>query len=307
MRLGLCCTFVEEPIRFRRTTARYLLRLAEEERRDFLRTLLGDNAEALRTALEWCAAQGVGAFRLSSQLFPVYTHPEAGYRLETIDPAGEIRAAFLRTGALARKLGLRLSLHPDPFVVLGSSSEAVVRKSVEEIEYHAELAALVGAGQLTIHGGGAQGGKDKALDRLRRGLDLLRPGTRALLALENDDKIYTVVDLLPFCLREGIPLVYDVHHHRCNADGLGEEEAADACFSTWGEREPWAHVSSPRGGWGGPTPRLHADYIDPDDFPKAWLGRALTVDVEAKAKELAVLKLMGDLGLRMHPEPPLLA
>lgn len=301
MRLGLCCTFLEQPIHFRRTTARYLSPLAEDERSAFLRALLGDNAAALRSALEWCAAHGVGAFRLSSQIFPVYTHPEVGYRLESLDPSGEIRAAYLRAGALARRLGIRLSLHPDPFVVLGSSSEEVVQKSVEEIEYHAEVAALVGAAQLTIHGGGAQGGKEEALVRLRRGLAQLRPRTRALLVLENDDKIYTVADLLPLCRQEGIPLVYDVHHHRCNPDGLGEEEAAEACFATWGEREPWAHVSSPRDGWEGPKPRLHADYIDPDDFPKSWLGRTLTVDVEAKAKELAVLKLARDLGLGTGP------
>lgn len=303
MRLGLCCTFVEEPIRFRRTTARYLSRLAEGERFDFLRKLLHDNAAALRAAVAWCAGHGVGAFRLSSQIFPVYPHPEVGYRLEALDPSGEIRGAFLQAGALARHLDIRLSLHPDPFVVLGSSSEEVVRRSLEEIEYQAKVAHLVGAAQLTIHGGGAQGGKVQSLDRLRRGLDRLLPGTRALLALENDDKIYTVADLLPLCRREGIPLVYDVHHHRCLPDGIGEEEAAESCFATWGEREPWAHVSSPRGGWAGPHPRLHADTIDPADFPRSWLGRSLTVDVEAKAKELAVLELARDLGLGTSTEP----
>lgn len=304
MRLGLCCTFLEQPIRFRRSTARYLATLTPKARTAFLQQLLGDNAAALREAIAWCAGHGIGAFRLSSQIFPVYTHPEVGYRLETLDPRGAIREAYLAAGAAARAHGLRLSLHPDPFVVLGSASEEVARRSLEEIEYHAEVAALVGAAQLTIHGGGAQGGKDAALGRLRRNLASLRPATRALLALENDDKIYTVADLLPLCRSEGLPLVYDVHHHRTHPDGLAEEEAWEACFATWGEREPWAHVSSPRGGWAAPNPRLHADYIDPADFPRPWVGRALTVDVEAKAKELAVLRLAADLGLRPPAEIP---
>lgn len=94
----------------------------------------------------------------------------------------------------------------------------------------------------------------------------------------------------------GLPLVYDVHHHRCLPDRLDEEEATEAAASTWGGREPWVHLSSPRGGWGSANPRLHADCIDPEDLPTAWRGRRMTVDVEAKAKERAVLALAAHLG-----------
>lgn len=297
MRLGLCCTFLREPIRFRRTTARYLSRLDPPARAEFLRELLLHNAEALEKAVAWCADHGILAFRLSSHLLPVYTHPEVGYRLDAIDGTGTIRERLAAAGALARALGVRLSLHPDPFVVLGSPNDRAVRNSIEELEYHGLLARIVGAEQVTIHAGGAPGGKAASLARLRANLDRLRPATRALLALENDDRTYTVADLLPLCHAEGIPLVFDVHHHRVHGDGSSEDEAAEACFATWKGREPWAHVSSPRGGWEGPTPRLHADYVDPSDVPRDWPARRLTVDVEAKAKELAVLRLQRDLGL----------
>ncbi len=70
-----------------------------------------------------------------------------------------------------------------------------------------------------------------------------------------------------------------------------EDEALAAAAATWGAAEPWAHVSSPLGGWTARDPRVHADYIAPADVPRAWLGRRLTVDVEAKAKERAVLRL----------------
>jgi UV DNA damage endonuclease len=66
-------------------------------------------------------------------------------------------------------------------------------------------------------------------------------------------------------------------------------------FATWGDREPYAHLSSPRDGWESPNPRAHADYIDPADFPEFWLDRTITVDVEAKAKERAVLALKEEL------------
>ncbi|MEZ6124992.1 MAG: GIY-YIG nuclease family protein [Planctomycetaceae bacterium] len=38
-------------------------------------------------------------------------------------------------------------------------------------------------------------------------------------------------------------------------------------------------------------PARHHDFIDPEDFPECWRGLNITVEVEAKAKELAVLKL----------------
>ena len=60
-------------------------------------------------------------------------------------------------------------------------------------------------------------------------------------------------------------------------------------------REPYCHLSSPRAGWQGSDPKPHADYIDPEDFPDSWQGWKMTVDVEAKAKEMAVVRLMADL------------
>src|SRR5207248_1036870 len=139
----------------------------------------------------------------------------------------------------ARRSDVRLSFHPDQFVVPGSLSPAVSRSSLGELEHQAEMAVLVGAEQLTIHGGGAQGGKGPALDRLRAALDRLSPRGRALVVLENDDRTYTPADLLPVCRASGLRFVYDVHHHRCLPDGLDVHEATAAAIETWRGREPW--------------------------------------------------------------------
>jgi len=291
MRLGLCCGFVGQPIHFRTTTARHAATLAPKPRRAFLLQIARDNAATLARGVDWCAAHGVGAFRVTSELLPLYTHPRFGYTLDALDPTGALHEAFGAVAAHACRGEVRLSFHPDQFVVLGSARPEVVAGSIAELEYQATIAALIGAEQLTIHGGGAVGGKPAALDRLARGLDRLSEGARVRIALENDDRIYTVEDLLPLCRRARVPLVYDVHHHRCNPDGLDAGDALDAAAATWGRREPWAHLSSPLGGWRAPNPRLHADFIAPRDLPPSWLGRRLTVDVEAKAKERAVLRL----------------
>lgn len=311
LRLGHCCSFLEEPIKFRRTTVRYASTLKLAARRQHYREIAQHNAEALHDALAYCVRHGIGAFRLCNHILPVPTHPKVGYRLEQLDKSGDIRATLEAAGEKARQGKLRLSMHPDQFVVLGSATEASVDNSLTELELQAEVAALVGAEQLTVHGGGAAGGKPAALERLRRGLDRLSESARALVAFENDDRTFHVEDLLPICRADGVPLVYDVHHHRCLPDGLSVEEATEAAAETWRGREPWAHLSSPKLGWNGSDPRPHADYIDPADVPRFWLDRAMTVDVEAKAKELAVLRLQtwlkrrrGKPSATTSPSPP---
>jgi UV DNA damage endonuclease len=112
--------------------------------------------------------------------------------------------------------------------------------------------------------------------------------------LENDDRSYTPTDLFEFCVSEPLPLVYDAHHHRVNPDGLSTSVATKLALETW-NREPLLHISSPRSGWRGPNPQHHHDYIDVKDFPRCWRGVTATVEVEAKAKELAVVQLMKDL------------
>ena len=91
-----------------------------------------------------------------------------------------------------------------------------------------------------------------------------------------------------------MPLVYDVHHHRCNPDGMSVEQATKKALATW-NREPMFHISSPIEGWDGPKPERHHDFIDVKDFPTCWRRKKITVEVEAKAKEVAVEKLSGEL------------
>jgi UV DNA damage endonuclease len=212
------------------------------------------NGLALLAALKFCHDQGIGCFRINSQIMPLRTHPDVGYRVEDLPNARTIVDGFRACGEFAAKHRLRITFHPDQFVVLSSPHPSVLRSSLDEIEYQAEVAEWVGADVITIHGGGAYGDKTAAINRLRRNLDRLSSRARRRLSIENDDKIYTPADLLPLCQTEGIPLVYDVHQ-----------------------------------------PERHHDFIDAKDFPKCWRGLDLTVEVEAKAKEVAVLRLAKQL------------
>ena len=215
-------------------------------------------------------------------------------RSRSLPNGAEIVRCFQECGAFARQSQLRTCFHPDQFVVLNSPRPEVVEASIRELEYQCEVAEWVGADVVNIHGGGAYGDKPKALGDFARNLSRLSPRARRRLTVENDDKIFAPADLLPICRAEGLPLVYDVHHHRCHRDELSVEEATERAVATW-DREPLFHISSPLAGWRGPQPERHHDFIDVNDFPDCWCDLDLTVEVEAKAKEIAVLKLRQEL------------
>lgn len=246
------------------------------------------NAEALRNAIVACRLLQIKAYRIPSSLLPLATHLDWLYGVEQL--ADATVALYREAGELARADGVRLSFHPDQFVVLGSLRPEVTDASLRDLKMHGDLSELVGADVINLHAGGAYGDKALALKRVARTINRLPDTVRRRLTLENDDRVYHVQDLLPLCRAEGVPLTYDVHHHRCLSDGLTVAEASDLAMQTW-NREPLFHLSSPRDGWGASNPRRHADLIDIRDWPPEWSAAQLTVDVEAKSKELAVLDL----------------
>jgi len=290
LRLGLCCLFVREPIRFRTVTAARLQPMLSARRLEWLSQLALDNAAALEQALHYCAAHGIGDFRINSQFFPLKTHPQLGYELVQLPDWPCLREHLGRCREYAAMHDLRLTFHPDQFVLLNSPRTEVMSASLRELAAQNELAELVGADVINLHGGGGYGDKPAALRRLENAIRDLPSALRQRLTLENDDRIFTPSDLLPVCRSTGIPLVYDVHHHRCLSDGMTEREATVAALTTW-NREPLFHLSSPRDGWKSRNSRWHHDYIHWADFPDDWRHLPITIEVEAKAKELAVLRL----------------
>jgi UV DNA damage endonuclease len=288
---------LEQPIKFRNTTVKAISGMERDAALEKLSGLCLANAEALRQSLQFCADNGIGCFRINSQILPVKTHAECGYDVFDLPEGDEIVQRFKACGEFARTHDIRTCFHPDQFVVMNSPRPDVVDRSIAELEYQSEIAEWVGADVVNIHGGGGYGDKPDALARFARNLSRLSDRARSRLTVENDDTTYSPSELLPLCQAEGIPLVYDVHHHRCNQDDLSVDEATEQAIATW-DREPMFHISSPIEGWKGPKPRRHHDFINVRDFPQCWNGLALTVEVEAKAKEVAVLKLMKQLAER---------
>jgi UV DNA damage endonuclease len=295
IRLGLCCIFRNEPITFRRTTVKYLSRFSRKEQLDYLSEICLHNAKSLLKALVYCKKNQILDFRINSQILPLKTHHEVGYDLSELPMNKDIIKTFQSCGKFCREKNMRTTFHPDQFILLSSPTLSVVDNSIKELLYHAEVAEWVNADVINLHAGGAYGDKVKTLKRLSKQIEKLPSSIRSRLTLENDDRIFTPHDLLPVCKDMVIPLVYDVHHHRCLPDGVRIEKTTQKAIDTW-NREPLFHLSSPREGWQSKVPRPHHDYINLSDFPDCWRNLDMTVEVEAKAKELAVLKIRNELG-----------
>jgi len=245
-------------------------------------------------SLQYCTLHGIKDFRVNSQILPLKTHPDIGYQVKDLPHHLDIIETFRKCGRFCLKNDIRTTFHPDQFILLSSPSPEVTQRSLNELRYQAEVAEWINADGINIHGGGAYGNKTKALHRLAARIRKLPAPVRSRLTLENDDRVYTPRDLLPLCKDLNIPLTYDVHHHRFLPDGLSVEKATQLAITTW-DREPVFHLSSPLNGWNGDFVNKHNDYIDPEDFPEFWLQLNITVEVEATAKELAVLKLKKQL------------
>jgi UV DNA damage endonuclease len=267
--------------------------------------------ERLEAILRYCDERDIRMYRMVTGLAPYASHPDLPqFRSQPAECAAELAAA----GELARALGIRLSSHPGQYTVLNSEDERVQRLAVEELEVQAELLDGMGMGPeavVVLHVGGAAGGKEAALDRFLHGFDLLSEAARARLVVENDDRSFGLREVLALAERIGRPVVWDILHHHCvDPDGIPDREALELAIATWPDGvRPKIHYSSPRtaveerrGRLVLPPLRAHADMVDPIGFERFVVdtARGLDVDVmlEAKAKDLALLRLREQLAAR---------
>jgi UV DNA damage endonuclease len=263
-------------------------------------------------------------YRLSSDLAPYLTHPGLPQFHHQID---ECAAELALVGQMAREAGLRLSFHPSQYVVLNAAEEAIAAKSAAQITALAQMLEAMGLGAeavVVIHTGGVYGDKKGAMERFVIRYEELPAVARQRLVLENDDTSYSVGDIHHIHQQTGLRLVFDyLHFLNHNPESLSLAEALALALDTWpADVTPKVHFSSPctamrtvertdpdtgrrRMVLRPPRPTQHADFIDPFAFI-AFLRqtqglRDFDVMLEAKAKDLTLLRLRDDLG-RFAPE-----
>ena len=286
--LGLVCITHSDAVRYRTTTRKRLLTFDAAEQKRVLRELYGANLERLNRAIDFCAANDLRLYRITSGLFPFADDPAGEDVLEEF--ADEAR----RTGERAKRSGLRMIMHPDQFVVLSSDSPEVIANSVKILSTHARTLDMLAQPRsawaaMEIHGG--KSGRAERLVEVIRGLP---EAIRSRLALENDEYAYSAAEILEVCRAAGVPMVFDAHHHVCRERLESYEDPSIAHFlaaarATWPD-PAWqlTHISNGRTAF---NDRHHSDLIT--EMPAAYRD-APWIEVEAKHKELAIEKLRAE-------------
>jgi UV DNA damage endonuclease len=249
------------------------------------------NLATLLRILEFNAAHGLLFFRVSSQLVPFASHPVSQHPWQAW-----FQRRFEEIGAGVKRHGMRISMHPDQFTLINTPDEKVLAAGIRELEYHAEVLDLMGLDathKVQIHVGGVYGNKPESVNRFARRYEALSDGVKRRLAIENDDRLYSLADCLEIHRRTGVPVVFDAFHHRLlQADGLPVRRALEAAAATW-KPEDGALMVDYSSQEPGKRPGTHAGTIDLADF-QAFLDAAAGLDfdvmLEIKDKDASALK-----------------
>ena len=307
---------IQRPLNTRSTTVAWLNRQTREVAEQRLWDIMVHNIQSY-----WNLVNYVGGLpnelrmvRLGSDVLPVYTEPTWSYFWRKPDVRKYCETNFAHVGAKARELDVRLSMHPGQFTVLASDNPDIVERSIEEFEYHIDIARWMGYGnnwqdfKCNVHISGRQGpaGIINVLPRLS-------PEARNCITIENDEMSWGIDASLE--LADHLALVLDIHHHWVNS---GEyiyptDDRFSRIVDSWRGVRPVIHYSVSREdvlvdfpkdkkpnmdfllleGYKKQKLRAHSDYMW-NDAVNEW---ALTfrdyadIMVESKAKNLASIKL----------------
>ncbi len=258
--------------------------------------------------------QELRMLRVTSDMLSFYTHEDYTDFWQSQNTQDLLAKWFAPLGETARQNNIRLSFHPDQFVVLASDREEVVNKSIEEFEYHVDMAKWMGYGgkfqdiKINVHISGRKGPQG-----IRDVYGRLSPEARNSLTLENEEYTHGLDDCLS--LSDLVPTVLDIHHHWVR-EGVYIDPTSDSVkrvVDSWRGTRPTMHYSVSREdvlvghaadsspvmesllleGYSKQKLRAHSDYYWNDSVNNWALTFLDNFDImcESKAKNLASMKL----------------
>ncbi len=269
-------------------TANSTFRLASYTKKRFRETVR-NNLECLSRILEYNRQHVLLFFRISSDLIPFASHPVCDVNWQK-----EFKEDFADIGGFIRQCGMRISMHPDQFVLINSPRADVHRRSVAELRYHADVLDGLGlddTAKIQIHVGGLYGDRQKAMERFVKRYRKLPEAIKNRLVIENDDRLFPLKDCMAISRQTGIPVLFDTFHHSL----LNHRETIEAgllkASTTWKKKDGLLMVdySSQQKGH---RPGTHAHHIDLKDF-RTFVTSVKEVDfdimLEIKDKEKSAL------------------
>lgn len=266
-------------------------RLASYSDERFIETAQ-NNVSCLQRILEFNLQHGLMFFRISSEIFPFASHP-----VLRVDWRKHFKSQLEEIGAFIKKHGMRISLHPDQFVLINSPRVEVVEAGIRDLAWQSQLLDLLGldeTAKVQIHVGGVYGDRDAAIRSFIANFAKLPDFIKRRLVIENDDKCFPLSDCLRIHEAAGIPVIFDNFHHECLNHGEPLEQAIMAAQRTWAQKDgmmmtDFSHQQI------GAVKGKHADTIDLSIFETyIQMTKSLDFDImlEIKDKEKSALKAL---------------
>ena len=255
--------------------------------------LIEHNLNSLEQMIAYNQQNGIKMLRISSDIIPF----GSDYQTNTLKWADLFQVKLNQIGEKIKQQDMRVSMHPGQYTVLNSPKEEVVKRSIADLEYHTlflDSLNVDASHKIILHIGGVYDERPAAIDRFIQVYSGLSQAIKNRLIIENDDRLYTIEEVLSISQATGAPVVYDNLHNACNPsdESISDHDWIEAAKKTWQDKDGPAkiHYSQQR-----PNARLgaHTDTIYIEPFIKFYNEiRSLEVDImlEVKDKNLSAVK-----------------
>ena len=252
-----------------------------------------NNLDSLYEIIKYNVKNNFHFYRLTSKLVPLATHDKVDF--DYITP---LLDEYKKIGKLINDNNIRVDTHPDQYAVLNSMDSKIVKNTVEILEYHYKIMDAIGIKDkiIILHVGSSACGKKASITRFINNFNKLPDHIKKCIAVENDDKVYNIKDVLELCYKINVPMVLDYHHFICNNEKEDINDYLKEIIDTWDGKLPKMHFSSPKSKLKKEF-RSHSDYINKECFIKfinilKKQDKDIDIMLEAKAKDDAVSRLV---------------
>ena len=262
-RIGFACKWINDPsevngmkinardreLNTGSTTVAWLKRQTADVAEQRLWDLMVRNIESVRKLVERVGTldDELRMVRIGSDVLPVYTERNYSWFWRQSHVVAYAQQHFAEVGRIARDRNVRLSFHPGQFTVLASDNPDIVDRSIEEFEYHVDMARWMGYGKtfqdfkINVHIAGRQGPAG-----IRSALARMTPEARNCLTIENDEMTWGIEHSLE--LVKDCALVLDIHHHWIKTGEYIEptDDRVKGIIDSWRGVRPVIHYSVSR-------------------------------------------------------------
>lgn len=252
-----------------------------------------NNLDSLYEIIKYNVKNNFHFYRLTSKLVPLATHDKVNF--DYITPFLD---KYKKIGKLINDNNIRVDTHPDQYAVLNSMDSKIVKNTVEILEYHYKIMEALGIKDkiIILHVGSSACGKKASITRFINNFNKLPDHIKKCIAVENDDKVYNIKDVLELCHKINVPMVLDYHHFICNNEKEDINDYLKEIIDTWDGKLPKMHFSSPKSKLKKEF-RSHSDYINKECFIEfinilKKQDKDIDIMLEAKAKDDAISRLV---------------